>query len=138
MTGGNGIADIALLHFCSHTCRRAGTHDVDDDDRNFCHSRHGNGFRHKRKAGTCRCRECTDPCIACSHCHHYGRQFIFRLHHRALYFMNVLNHVFHDFRSGGNRVRRHETGTCGYRTQSSRFISQKVKLLFFRRCGKLP
>ena len=52
-------------------------------------------------------------------------------------FMNYFNHVFHDFRSRGNGVGCHETGSGGNGAQRSSFIAQKVELVFLRRGSQL-
>lgn len=100
MARGNGIADVALFYFGGHAGGRTGTHDVDDDYRDFCHGCHGNGFRHEGEPGAGGGSEGTDTGIAGTHGHHAGGQFIFCLHYGAMDFMNHFNHVFHDFRSG--------------------------------------
>lgn len=133
MAGSNGIADVALFYLGGHAGGGACAHDVDDDYRDLRHGSHGNGFGHQGEPGAGGGGEGAHPCIAGAHGHHAGGQFVFRLHHGAVNLMNHFDHVFHDFRSGGNRIGSHETGAGGNGAQRSGFVAQKVKLVLLRR-----
>jgi len=134
---GNGVADVALFYFRSHAGGWACTHDIDDDHRDFSHGCHGNGFSHKGEPGAGGGGEGAHPCIAGAHGHHAGGQFVFRLHHGAVDFVNYFNHVFHDFRGRGNGVGSHEAGAGGNGTQSGGFVAQKIELVFLRRSRQM-
>ena len=138
MAGSNRIADIALFYLRSHARGRACTHNVNDDDRDFCDGCHGNGFSHEGKPWAGSSGESTNAGITCAHSHHAGGQFVFRLYDRTVDLVYDFDHVFHDFRSRGNRVRCHEAGTCGNSTEGCCFIAKQVQLIFLRRSCQSP
>ena len=52
--------------------------------------------------------------------------------------MRHFNHIFHDFRCRSNRIRSHETGSCGNSAERGRFIPKQVQLVFLFRNGQFP
>lgn len=52
--------------------------------------------------------------------------------------MGHFNHIFHNFRRRSNRVRSHETGSCGNSAERGRFIPKQVQLVFLLGNGQFP
>ena len=52
--------------------------------------------------------------------------------------MGHFNHIFHNFRCRSNRVRSHETGSCGNSAERGRFIPKQVQLVFLLGNGQFP
>ena len=128
--------DIALFHLGRHARRRAGSHDIDNDHRNFRDRRQRNRFRHQRQTRA-RCRgERADAGEVRADRHHAGRQLVFRLHNGAVHAVNRLNHVFHDFGRRRNRVARHETGACRESAKRDRLIAHQKQQIGIRRFGQ--
>ena len=128
--------DVALFDLGRHARRRAGSHDINNDHRNFRDRRQRNRFRHQRQTRT-RCRgERADAGKVRADRHHAGRQFIFRLHNGAVHAVNRLNHVFHDFGRRRNRVARHETGARRESAERDRFVTHQKQQIGIRRFGQ--
>ena len=137
MAGADRVADVALFHLGRHARGRAGTHDVDDDDRDLCGRCHGDRLCHQGEPWAGGRSEGTNACIAAAHRHHAGRELIFGLYDSAMDLMDDFDHVFHDLRRRRDRVGCHEAGPCGNRAKRCCFIAEQVELVLLRRGREL-